>query len=249
MLFVHILFFLFGHVPWWLPFTSRIFNSPCVVSWLFHVSCTGSFTCHIFIWSRGMSRFYHALNNHFIRKIIRDRQCCTGWLHNYLTNDYIIIQPGNQIKYNNLQFTHQQQAPNRVSPHQTNTQVHTSNHKCSLHQAHRVKDWELPEEELKRKISSRSLLYSSYCCLLNSSNSLLVFSVFFQFIHLFDEGSGTFLFGKKLLPKHLVRQCLCSGGACQDTSILQKKGVAAALGVDLALGEAEDLWNNISTGH
>jgi hypothetical protein len=28
-----------------------------------------------------------------------------------------------------------------------------------------------------------------------------------------------------------------------------KKGVAANLGVDLALGEAKDLGNNISTGH
>ena len=65
-----------------------------------------------------------------------------------------------------------------LSPHQTNTRVHISNHKCPLHQANRVDDWEILEEELKRMISLRSLLYSSCCGILNSSNSLSVFSIF-----------------------------------------------------------------------
>ena len=44
-----------------------------------------------------------------------------------------------------------------------------------------------------------------------------------QFIHLIDEGSGTFLFSSKLFLKHSLRRCLCSGGACLDTSILHKR--------------------------
>ena len=81
------------------------------------------------------------------------------------------------IKYNKLLFTHQQQPADSFTT-QTSTRVYTSNHKCSLHQANRVDDWELPKEELKCMISSCSLLYSSCCCILNSSNSLSVFSIF-----------------------------------------------------------------------
>ena len=80
----------------------------------------------------------------------------------------------------------------------------------------------------------------------------LHFSLFclpLQFIHLIDEGSGTFLFSSKLFPKHSLRRCLYSGGACLDTSILQKKAVAASLGGGLTLVDIEDLANNISTSH
>ena len=61
----------------------------------------------------------------------------------------------------------------------------------------------------------------------------LPFSLFYlplQFIHLFDEVSGTFLFNNKLFSKHSLRRCLCTGGDCLDTSILQKKVIAASLG-------------------
>ena len=119
-----------------------------------------------------------------------------------------------------------------------------------MHQANRVDDWELPEEELKCMVSSRNLfvlLLLLYLELLKLPFSL--FGLPLQFIHLFDEVSKTFLFSNKLFPKHSLRHCLCSGGACQDTSILQKKGVATELGVDLAMGEAKDLGNNISTYH
>ena len=54
----------------------------------------------------------------------------------------------------------------------------------------------------------------------------LPFSLFYlplQFIHLLDEVSGTFLFSNKLFPKHSLHRCLCSGGACLDTNILQKR--------------------------
>ena len=49
---------LYVHVAWWFPSTCQIFNSPRVVPWPIHVSCTGWSTCHIFIWSRGLSWFY-----------------------------------------------------------------------------------------------------------------------------------------------------------------------------------------------
>ena len=121
-------------------------------------------------------------------------------------------------------YLHINNNPPTVSPHQTSTRVHKSNHKCSLHQANRVDNWELLEEEVKHMISSWSLLYSSCCYILNSSNSL--FSLFYlplQFIHLFDEVSRTFLFSNKLFLKHSLCRCLCSGGACRDTSILKKR--------------------------
>jgi len=60
-----------------------------------------------------------------------------------------------------------------------------------------------------------------------------------QFIKLFDEVSGSFLFSNKLFPKHSLCPCLSSGRACQDTNILQKMSVAVDLGVDLAMGEAK----------
>jgi hypothetical protein len=78
-------FFLFGHVAWQLPSTCRIFISPRVVPWLFLMLCTSSFTCRIFIWSRGLPRFYHMPNNQFITKVTQDRHCCIDWLHNYST--------------------------------------------------------------------------------------------------------------------------------------------------------------------
>jgi hypothetical protein len=80
----------------------------------------------------------------------------------------------------------------------------------------------------------------------------LPFSLFclpLQFIYLINKGSETFLFSSKMFPKHSLLRCLCSGGACLDTSILQKKVVAASLGGGLALVDAEDLANNISTSN
>ena len=136
---------------------------PC----LFHMSCTGSSMCHIFIWSCGLPRFCYVPNNQFITKVIQDRHCYIDWLHNYSA------WQSNTTNY----YLHISSNPLIVSPHQTSTRVHTSNHKCSLHQANRVDDWELLEEELKCMISSHSLLYSC-CCILNSSNSLSVFFVF-----------------------------------------------------------------------
>jgi hypothetical protein len=50
--------FLYVHVAWWFPSMCWILNSPRVVALPIHVSCTGWFTCRIFIWSRGMSLFY-----------------------------------------------------------------------------------------------------------------------------------------------------------------------------------------------
>jgi hypothetical protein len=52
-----------------------------------------------------------------------------------------------------------------------------------------------------------------------------------------------------LFTKHSLCRCLCSSGACQDTNILQKKGVATGLGGDLELGDSKDLGNNVSTSH
>ena len=75
--------FLSGHVAWWLPSTCQIFISPRVVPWLFHVSCTGSSTCRIFIWSHGLSKFYRMEYNQFVIKVIRDHHYCIDWQHNY----------------------------------------------------------------------------------------------------------------------------------------------------------------------
>jgi hypothetical protein len=60
------------------------FKGPHVMSWLFHVSCTGSSTRRIFIWSRGLSWFYHVEYNQFVIEVIRDHHYCTNWLQNYL---------------------------------------------------------------------------------------------------------------------------------------------------------------------
>jgi hypothetical protein len=90
---------LFDHELWHWPSMFRIFirqrglttsfhmsdfNSPHVVSRLFHVSCTGSSMCRIFIWSRGLSWFYRMEYNQFVIEVIRDCHYCIDWLHNYL---------------------------------------------------------------------------------------------------------------------------------------------------------------------
>ena len=80
----------------------------------------------------------------------------------------------------------------------------------------------------------------------------LSFSLFYlplQFINLIEEDSETFLFRSKLFLKHSLLRCLYFGGACLDTSILQKKVVAASLGGALTLVDVEDLENNINTSH
>jgi hypothetical protein len=48
--------FWLDNVAWRLPSVCQIFISTCVVPWLFHVSCTGWSSCHIFIWSCGLAR-------------------------------------------------------------------------------------------------------------------------------------------------------------------------------------------------
>ena len=114
-----------------------------------------------------------------------------------------------------IEFTYQA----AKSSHQNNKQI-----TCSLHQ----QDWELPA--LKSMICSRSLLYSSCCYFLNSSNSLSIFSAFlFSWSTCSCEDHQTFLMSSKPFLK--------SRAACLDTSILQRKGVVAGLG--------EDLGNNI----
>ena len=110
-----------------------------------------------------LCRIYHVHTNHYIR----ENDFRSILLHKMTTS--IIILNLNQITVVQLsskpltEFTYQ---ATKIS-HQNNKQT-----TCSLHQ----QDWELPA--LKSMICSRSLLYSSCCCFLNSSNSLLVFSAF-----------------------------------------------------------------------
>ena len=76
------------------------------------------------------------------------------------------------MKHNKLLFKHQQQPTNSFT---------TSNQHMSTYikpQMFTASSQQLPEEVLKRLIFSRSLLYSSCYCILNSSNSLSVFSIF-----------------------------------------------------------------------
>ena len=54
------------------------FISSHVESWLLRVSCTGSSMCHIFIWSHGLSWFYHVEYNQFVIEVIWDHHYCTN---------------------------------------------------------------------------------------------------------------------------------------------------------------------------
>ena len=76
--------FLYVHMAWQFPSTCRIFNSPHVVPWPIHVSCTGWSTYHIFIRSCGLSWIYRVEYNQFVIEVIWNHHYCTNWLHNYL---------------------------------------------------------------------------------------------------------------------------------------------------------------------
>ena len=110
-----------------------------------------------------LCRIYHVHTNHYIR----ENDFRATLLHKMTT--CIIILNLNQIIAVQLnskpltEFTYQA----TTSSHQNSKQT-----TCSLHQ----QDWELLA--LKSMICSWSLLYSSYCCFLNSSNSLSMFSAF-----------------------------------------------------------------------
>ena len=80
------------------------------------------------------------------------------------------------IKYNKLLFTHLQQPVDSF----TTSNQHTSTHiKPQMFTTASQQSWRLSYQKKSwRAWYPRSLLYSSYCCILNSSNSLSVFSIF-----------------------------------------------------------------------
>jgi len=184
--------------------------------------------------------------NQSIIEVIQDRHYCTDWLHNYSTNVYIIIQHGNQIQ----QITISTSAATRWYFHRIKPA-----HKCT-HQTinvHCIKPTELTTESYQKKSWSAWYPHIPYCtspvAVSCTPQTFSIFCLSLQFIHLFDEVSETFLFSNKLFLKYSLCRCHCSGEAYRDTDIFQKKGVAADLGLDLAMGEAKDLGNNISTCH
>jgi hypothetical protein len=126
-----------------------------VIHWFVHVPDSYLTTC--------LCRIYHVHTNHYIR----ENDSRSILLHKMTT--CIIILNLNQII--TVQFCSK---PLREFTYQAAKISHQNNKQttCSLHQ----QDWELPA--LKSMICSQSLLYSCYCCFLNFSNSLSVFSAF-----------------------------------------------------------------------
>jgi hypothetical protein len=125
-----------------------------VIHWFVHVSYS--------YLTMSLCRIYHLHTNHYIKNDFR-----STLLHKITT--CIIILNLNQITAAQFsgkpltEFTYQAAKSSHENSKQTT---------YSLHQ----KDWELTA--LKSMICSRSLLYCSCCCLLNSSNSLSIFSTF-----------------------------------------------------------------------
>jgi hypothetical protein len=84
-------------------------------------------------------------------------------------------------------------------------------------------------------------LYSSCCCILNSSNSLSVFFVF-----LFSSSTYSMRLAELF---YLATSCSRNILYTNVSAFFKKKSVIADLGVDLAMGDAKDRGNNINTCH